>query len=433
MARWQEVIAPIAHDIEAHFDALKYRLGGRLGGEEPIKIIAYRGYGTSEQVVLTGRVLEDQGVGPVSDNDTLWTNLVNTYKRFESDEVPGARVQARFAGAEQVVVANEEGFFELRIAPADPLPADRLWHPVELELLDPQPEGYGPVHATGYALVPPPGARFGVISDIDDTVVQTDATNVLRMARTVFLGSARTRLPFKGVAAFYKALQAGTAGIAVNPLFYVSSSAWNLYDLLTEFFEIEGIPLGPLHLRDWGVSEKEILPITHRQYKLDAIRQILDRYPALPFLLIGDSGQEDPEIYHEIVHEDPNRILAVYIRNVSPGLERPDAIRALAEEVIAAGSTLILADNTLVAAQHAAAQGWIAPETLPSIEAEKEADEAPPSPLERLLGEEETAEPPTVLVKSDDPAAAGDAVARAVEPDEEGGEPPTVIVEGEDL
>jgi phosphatidate phosphatase APP1 len=280
------------------------------------------------------------------------------------------------------------------------------------------------------------------------------------MARTVFLGNARTRLPFKGVAAFYRALlhggenasangeqgrQAGTGpgastarGVQVgetNPLFYVSSSPWNLYDLLSDFFHIQNIPLGPiLFLKDWGFSEDEAI-IGHRAYKLKAIRRVMEVYPKLPFILIGDGGQEDPEIYAEVVSLYPQRILAIYIRNVSRDLERPAAIRLLAKKVTEAGSTLILADDTLPMAQHAAAQGWISPAALPEIEAEKQADEAPPSPVEKLLGEEEgQAEAPTIVVDTGNEKAAKKAIdAGAIEEALDTGEkksptPPTVVV-----
>jgi phosphatidate phosphatase APP1 len=213
-----------------------------------------------------------------------------------------------------------------------------------------------------------------VISDLDDTVVQTGATSLLRMARTVFLSNARTRLPFPGVAAFYRALQHGAGESPFNPVFYVSSSPWNLHDLLTEFLVLRKIPLGPLMLRDWGISAQEALPTGHAGHKLEAIRRILDLFPALPFLLIGDSGQEDPEIYHRVVHDHPDRILAVYIRNVTPRPERAAAIRALAEEVEAAGSTLLLDDDTLGAARHAAERGWITPAALEEVAAESRAE-----------------------------------------------------------
>lgn len=401
MADWRQVLASMAGNVEKHFDALKSHLTDRLGGQDPIKIVPYRGYGTRRQLYLKGRVLKGQTVTPAADNDSLWRNLVNTYRRLESDEVPRARLLAHYQGQEQEVTADEEGYFDLRLRPAQPPDDTLLWHQIQLELLDPLPGSGQPVWATGHVLVPAPEARFIVVSDIDDTVVQTHATQLLRMARTVFLGNARTRLPFPGVAAFYRALQAGSGTDALNPLFYVSSSPWNMYDLLLEFFELQNIPIAPTFLRDWGISEREVLPTGHRDHKLALICRILDLYDSLPCILIGDSGQEDPEIYHEVARQYPDRILAVYIRNVSRDPERPEAIQGLAKEILAAGSTLILADDTLVMAEHAAAQGWIDPEALAAIKLEKEQDEAPPTPLETMLGDEDE-NAPTVIVQAKD-------------------------------
>jgi phosphatidate phosphatase APP1 len=155
--------------------------------------------------------------------------------------------------------------------------------------------------------------------------------------------------------------------VGFNPVFYVSSSPWNLHDLLSEFLTVQKIPLGPLMLRDWGLTPGEGLPTGHGIHKLAQIRRVMDLFPALPFLLIGDSGQEDPEIYHRVVHDYPDRILAVYIRNVTPRPERVEAIRALAAEVEAAGSTLLLADDTEAAARHSCDAGWITPQALAEV------------------------------------------------------------------
>jgi phosphatidate phosphatase APP1 len=88
-------------------------------------------------------------------------------------------------------------------------------------------------------------------SGIDDTVIRTDTTIMVRMFRATFLENARTRLPFPGVAALNRALQRGADGTTLNPLFYVSSSPWNMYDNLEEFLAIQHIPAGPLLLRAW--------------------------------------------------------------------------------------------------------------------------------------------------------------------------------------
>ena len=358
MPGWHRRIARAANYVEGYFDAVKSRLGKALRKTNPVKIIAYRGYGSKEFVHLKGRVLIDKGIR-TDETDGRWKNLVNTFKRFNSDEVPHAKLRARIRETSMMLTTDQEGFFEENIKLIESLPADRLWHEVHFELVEAPEFGNPQATERGFVLIPPPKAMFSVISDMDDTVIQTDAASMMRMVRTILFGSARTRLPFKGVASFYRALQRG-GGEINNPLFYVSSSPWNLYDLLMDFFTIQGIPEGPLFLRDWGVSENEVLPMDHRTHKLTTIRHIMDMITDLPFILIGDSGQEDPEIYSEIVELYPGRILAVYIRDVSRAPARSEAIRKLAQKVGEAGSTLVLANDTTVAAQHAIERGWIA-------------------------------------------------------------------------
>jgi len=370
-----------------------------MGNRYPPKIVAYRGYGTPNKLYLKGRVLEDQGINPAAEGDSTWHNLVDTVKRFTSDGIPHARIRAHFQNIEHDFLADSAGYFDVWIEPSQPLLDDVLWHEVELELIEPHRRGTKPVLTTASVLIPPAAAQFAVISDIDDTVIHTDAVNLLRMAQIVFLGNARTRLPLKGVAGFYRALFNGNGSQGVNPLFYISNSPWNLYDLLSEFFNLNDIPIGPvLFLRRWGYSRLEYLPTRKREHKLSTARNMLKLFPRLPFILIGDSGEKDPEFYAELVREFPERIRAVYIRNASRNLKRPAEIKALADKVIEAGSTLILSDDTWSMAQHAAQQGWITPASLVEIEAERQKDAVPPTPIEQLLGTEEKEKAPTIVI-----------------------------------
>ena len=94
-----------------------------------------------------------------------------------------------------------------------------------------------------------------VISDIDDTVMETGVANKLKMLWRLFVEDAESRVPFPGVAALYRALHAGASGDEANPMLYVSRAPWGIYDVLDEFFARHGIPAGPvLFLREWGVS-----------------------------------------------------------------------------------------------------------------------------------------------------------------------------------
>ena len=375
MADWQKGIARFMDRVDTKIDEQRRRLGATGGAGKTARIDPYRGFGTPERAFVRGRVLRGSPIPAADAADSVWLNLASMVQRFESDEVPRARVRVVFAGGEKIVTADDEGYFECEVEPRPAFAPNALWHEVVLELVEPR-EGDEPVRALAHLLVPPAASAFGVISDLDDTVIRTGVTSKLRMARTVLFGNARTRAPFPGVGAFYRALQHGTGSAPFNPVFYVSSSPWNLHDLLAEFLTLQKIPLGPLLLRDWGLSG-EVLPTSNEEHKMRAIRRIMDHFPTLPFILVGDTSQEDPEIYAQVVRAYPDRVPAVYIRNVEAKPERVAAIRALAEEVEKAGSALILADDTLAAAEHAASRGWIAHAALAEVRAEIEASTQP--------------------------------------------------------
>jgi phosphatidate phosphatase APP1 len=287
-------------------------------------------------------------------------------KRLESDEVGNARVRGRHGDLAQEIVADEEGYFSLdmelprpagatELSPGQRGPERTAWVPIELELVDPSPRGDQPApRATGTVLVPR-GASFGVISDLDDTVVRSEITDTLKMLRIAFTTNPHTRLPFEGVAEFYQALERGTSGNDGNPIFYVSSSPWNLHDLLVQFMTIHRVPIGPLLLRDWS-------PFTVRGggqgHKRDAIKTVFETYPNMEFVLIGDSGEHDPEIYAQVARDYPGRTRAVYIRDVTAAARHREVL-VLAEELRDLGAHLVLTADTGVAADHARRHGLI--------------------------------------------------------------------------
>jgi phosphatidate phosphatase APP1 len=333
----------------------------------PIVVEAYRSYGTRDRVFVRGRVLADPGISRAATEDRWWRNVRRTWRRMRSREVPHARVRVRFQGSETEAVADAAGHVHTWLVPARLPSPERLWHGVELEVLAPAAAASG--RGASGILVPSPAARFGVVSDIDDTVIQTDVARLLSMVADVAFGSAHTRAPFPGVASFFRALHAGT-GPTPNPLFYVSNGPWNLYDVFEHFLELRGIPPGPVELRDWEAPWREVRRVGRYRHKLESIRRIFHTLPGLPLILIGDSGERDPEIYRDLVREFPSRVPAVYIRDVSRDPLRRREIAALAGEVSAAGSTLVLADDTLAAARHAAEQGWIEPDAVDEVAAE---------------------------------------------------------------
>jgi phosphatidate phosphatase APP1 len=277
------------------------------------------------------------------EGEPVWRSVLNAWRRFESDELPGVTLRAAYRDAVVETVTNDEGHFQARLAPQliDP---GQLWHKVDLSLAD------GRASTVGHVMVPPAHAEFGVISDIDDTIVQTGATSLVQMIRSV-MQNAKTRLPFEGVAELYKRLHRDA-----NPIFYVSSSPWNLYEVLDEYKSLNGIPPGPMFLQDYGWDDETFIHDAHDVHKLREISTILDFYPSLPFVLIGDSGQHDPEIYLRVIQANASRIRAVFIRDVT-GDVRDKAVAAIGNQSAAAGVPMHYVTSSAAALEIATKEG----------------------------------------------------------------------------
>lgn len=387
MVNVKHALLGVIDNVEQRFDSAKFRLHQRLGLGK-LLILPYLGHGTTTTFYLKGRVLRDKGITSAMEDDSVWLNLLNMYKRYNSDEIPGAVVRARFGDIVEEVTSDKEGFFDFELHPSVLPQIEDVWYDIELELVDYPGKGRNDaepqeVTATGKVIVPPVNAEFGIVSDIDDTVLRTDVINLLAMARNTFLMNSRTRLPFEGVSAFYDALRRGS-GERNNPIYYVTSSAWNLFDMIIDFFVVRNIPLGPLFMVDFGLTKEQLIMPSHHDHKLGTIQMLLDAHPTLPFILIGDSGQKDAEIYLEAISKNPKRILAAYIRDVT--LESRDAeIHLLLDKAKGLGVEMVVVEDTFAAAKHAAEKGFITPEKLADILKERNEDKQAPTPLEQAI------------------------------------------------
>lgn len=289
--------------LERAWDTARLRRASRRTPQH-FRIESYGGHGGVEGVVVRGRVLDDPPLSEAVEGEGPLAAVRRTLRGFLTDELPGVPLRVSVAGATIEAVTDADGYFHTRLHP-DP---DRLtspWTTGSVELAGDYRGCTGP-HTTPLAVrVAGPEARFGIVSDIDDTVLETGVQRVGRMIRQTLTGSALTRNPFPGAAELYDDLAA-----QANPVFYVSSSPWNLHAFLVAFLRHRAFPTGSVLLRDLLGTD------AGREQKAGRIREVLDLHPQLSFVLLGDSGEKDPEIYAETVDAYPGRVLAVYIREV---------------------------------------------------------------------------------------------------------------------
>lgn len=338
----------LVRSMERAFEALRTRIRDQfVSHERPLEIVSYRTYGTQDLLEVRGRVLANRSAPPAQATDRWIRNVRRTVRRFLTYEVPGVQVQVMRGAERATTVTDDEGYFRVGL----PIQGAIGWTTATLIA-----DRALPVEAQ--VLVPATSSSYLVVSDIDDTLLPTGATRTATLIRTTLLGNAFTRTPFPGIVDFYTALVGGASGDEGNPIFYVSSSPWNLYSFMTTFFAAHGLPVGPVMLRDFGVDRHTFIHGRHEDHKLFEIRKVLDTYPHLRCVLVGDSGQRDPEIYAVIAEEYPDRVAAIYLREIG-GPSRRVEVDAIAAGLH--GIPVVTATDTADFEIHARANGLIAP------------------------------------------------------------------------
>ncbi len=364
-----KIIKPVFRRIRKPFKYIRVYLKQKAGWLGIPKIQPYRGFGNLKEVFVQGMVIEDKGLVKPEDRHKVWQNMLATIKRFSSDEIPGVKVEAVFYGIKKTAVTDEDGFFSFRFDVEELASGlvERSWHPVQFRLLDEIVDDQPQIFATGTVRIINPGEQRIIVSDIDDTVLISHSTQTFRKLKLMLTKNALTRLPFEGVSDFYQALRKGKSKAEDYTFFYVSSSEWNLYDLLDDFFEHHNITRGVFMLRKLNASILKFWKSGqgNHDHKYDKIKHLLEYFENQKFILIGDSGQKDPHIYKRLATEYPGRIESIYIRKVTSRISFKDT-EQLYTQMKEVNTDYLEVENTEAAISHALKSGFINKETLRS-------------------------------------------------------------------
>jgi phosphatidate phosphatase APP1 len=321
----------LRYRIGRQIDRLKPLLRSQRGVGKPIVVVPYVGYGNEKTLRLRGRVLERRLAEASKPGDSRWRNLANMWLRVRTAEIPGVPVVAEYQGVRCETLTDLEGYFQIDLdtsagqktdPPNGEQPSTGM---VKLRLRagDP-PRGIAIAEAVGKVVVPGPRARFGIISDIDDTIIRTGAGSKVTLPLRLAFSNARTRAVFPEVPSFYRALRAGRGGSENNPFFYISGSPYNLYDMFVEIFRLRGLPVGHMALKNFGVGAIADSMIDQVFFKTAQIGTLFEAYPHLRFVLIGDTGESDPEIYSEMARRFPGKVPVIFLRDLARRRRRLD-------------------------------------------------------------------------------------------------------------
>jgi phosphatidate phosphatase APP1 len=334
----------------------------KLQNSSSVNLKIYKGYGHTHHLVVYGHLLQGNPTIRERFTQNIFYNIRHLIRLFAIHPIADARIQLQHQATLLETRTQEDGFFEFHWESPQELTAG--FQSITVSYLD--KEGKVLQEVLGELYIPH-SVQLGVISDIDDTILISYSSRLLKRLRVLFTRQPHSRKTFADIVHYFTLLSvSGTTPDLPNPFFYVSSSEWNLYDDLTEFFSHNHLPEGVLllnkikRLQELGASGQ-----TQHHNKLVRIERIMRMFPKQRFVLYGDNSQQDPAIYVSIAKQFPQNVVAIYIRSVQ-AKKKVATKRVLAELAHTSIHTLLF-EHTREAMLHSASVGLLPEDALSSL------------------------------------------------------------------
>lgn len=314
----------IAARVEEFIDRRVEGFLRALGWRE--RVICYTCYGTGESIRVLGRVVlvpkrARSGLGKATED------LIKRrgFRNFVSAAC--VRASVTISVGDQVVDATTDrgGYIDQRVRNHGLQPG---WRTVDVRSATSR-TARADVHVIADDI------EFGLVSDIDDTIISTMLPRPMIAAWNSFIRDESARQSVPGMARMYADLLADHPG---SPVIYISTGAWNTHGFLARFLKRHGYPAGPMLLTDWGPTNTGWFR-SGMAHKTETLLQLTRDLPNISWLLVGDDGQHDPVIYADFAHVAPEKVRAIAIRQLTP-----------TEQVLAHGTTTVLPEEQEAAA-----------------------------------------------------------------------------------
>jgi phosphatidate phosphatase APP1 len=264
-------------------------------------VIPYSGYGGKGWIRVLCRVLLARP-GKAEEEKSRYRSI-RGWRSFTSVPVNEVAVIITAAGREFRVTSDRGGVVDTRVEVDLPVG----WNTIQLRT-DDSPQ----VEASVYVV--DPAVRFGIVSDVDDTVMVTALPRPFLAAWNTFVLDEHARRPVAGMSVLYERLVRAHEGA---PVIYLSTGAWNVAPTLRRFLSRNLYPAGALLLTDWGPTHDRLFR-SGREHKQRSLRRLAEEFPDMRWLLIGDDGQHDEELYGAFARSNGGNVAAVCIRQLSP-------------------------------------------------------------------------------------------------------------------
>lgn len=264
-------------------------------------MISYAGYGATGWVRVLGRALLTKQPAHHRQMQSTGAN-VRGWRSFISIPIADAEVTIKLGTGTHTVKADRGGVVDV-VLHAELSPG---WHTVSM-----QTEASEPAEAMVFIVAP--GTKTGIVTDIDDTVMVTALPRPFLAAWNTFVLNEHARMPTPGMAVLLERLSNTHAGA---PVIYLSTGAWNVAPTLTRFLSRNLYPTGAMLLTDWGPTRERWFR-SGSEHKRGNLARLAEEFPDIRWILIGDDGQHDEEIYSDFTRNHPRHAAAIAIRELS--------------------------------------------------------------------------------------------------------------------
>lgn len=315
----------------------------------------YRGYANEQELIVMGHVFKPTSVEEYNFQKKNLKNATSVIQMFQIKTQANADVYLKHNNSKIHTKTLVDGYFKFCV----PLDQDTSygWIDYEVSII------YKNITITTKdSYIRPHKGNLGIISDIDDTFLVSHTLNPLKKLYVLLFKNINKRKIYDDVVPHYQALS--TAGREnreeFNAFFYVSSSEWNLYRFITKFTELHQLPKAVLLLKDIKTSLKDFF-FTGRgdhNHKFEKIKHILEFYPTLEYVLLGDDSQHDPFLYEAICKIFPVTVKAVYIRQT--GTSKKEKVAAVLKNLETLNVSICYFKNSSEAITHSKSIGIIA-------------------------------------------------------------------------
>ncbi|WP_163398301.1 App1 family protein [Flavobacterium fluviatile] len=269
----------------------------------------YRGYANKQELIVMGHVFKR-----TYEYDFQKKNLKNArsiINQFRIKTIQNFDIYLKFGEKEIHTKTLDDGYFKFCI------PLEKEFHFGWMEYEVSIRYKTEIISCKGSFIRPHEG-NLGIISDIDDTFLISHTRNIFRKIYILLFKNVNDRKVFKGVVPHYQALSSAGRNNKQeqNAFFYISSSEWNLYRFIVKFTKIHQLPRAVILLKDIkrGITDFFLSGRGNHNHKFDKIKHVLEFYPNLKYVLLGDDSQHDPFLYEQICKIFPVTVIAVYIR-----------------------------------------------------------------------------------------------------------------------